>query len=163
MNSELIYRRTLPTVLTCTLEGAEIVFSDASSVTRLEKSGAVILIVAETCAESGLELGDLGKKLRTKWLAHRRVNTTRVMEEPDFDPETVGKVVGRELHVEISRAGHADHNKFCTDLLERPIISLALLTLEEACAVRDALLNNETSYLEHYHSPSLEQSGFYDA
>ena len=149
----LIYRRTLPTALTCTLEGAEIVFRDNSSVTRLEKTGGVILTVAETCAEPGLELGDLGKKLRTKWLAHCRANTARV---------TVGKVVGRELHVELGRAGHADHFKFCTDLLERPIISLALLTLEEACAVRDALLNAETSYLEHYHVP-IEQSGFYDA
>ena len=68
--------------------------------------------------------------------------------------------MGRELHVELGRAGHGQGYEFCTKLLERPIISLALLTLEEACAVRDALLNDETSYLEHYRVPSLEQGGY---
>ena len=105
----LIYRRTLPTALTCTLEDGQIVFQDSSSVIRLEKTGVVILMVAETCAESGLELGELGKKLRTKWLAHCRANTARV---------TVGKVVGRELHVELGRAGHGQGYEFCTKALE---------------------------------------------
>ena len=77
------------------------------------------------------------------------------LDAPDFDIETIGKVVGRQLHIELSRAGHNDHNKFCSTLLERPIISLALLTLEEACAVRDALTADENAYMEAYHVPAV--------
>jgi len=77
------------------------------------------------------------------------------LDAADFDPEYVGKGTGRELHVELARAGHGQGYAFCSRLLERSVLSLAQLTLEETCAVRDALRADENLYLETCHIPEV--------
>ena len=154
----LIYRKpgnAYTSAVVCTLEGEQIVIRDGSGVTRLDKTGGVILRIAEICNETDLELGSVGLELKGRWLKRQKRITAQIMDLPEFEPETIGKRVGRELHVELARAGHGQGYEFCTKLLDRPVVSLALLTLEEAVAVRDALVDGENSYLETYYVPEV--------
>jgi len=154
----LIYRKpgnAYTSAVVCTLEGEEIVIRDGSGVTRMDKTGGVILRIAEICCEADLELGPVGLELKDRWLERQKRITAQIMDLPEFEAEFVGKRIGRELHVELARAGHGQGYAFCSTLLDRSIVSLALLTLEEACAVRDALVDGENSYLETYYVPEV--------
>ena len=154
----LIYRKpgnAYTSAVVCTLEGEEIVIRDGSSVTRMEKTGGVILRIAEICAEDGLELGRIGLELRTKWLNLQEVKTARAFDKPDFDAVYIGKGMGSQLHKELARAGHGQGYAFCSTLLDRSIVSLALLTLEELCAVRDAIVEQENDFLERSYVPEV--------
>jgi len=156
--SNLVYRKpgnAYTSAVVCTLEGEQIVIRDGSGVTRMDKTGSVILRIAEICCEADLELGPVGLELKNRWLERQKRITAQIMDLPDFEAEYVGKRVGRELHVELARAGHGQGYKFCSDLLEHPVTSLALLTLEEACAVRDALTADEDAYFETCHVPEV--------
>lgn len=145
---------------TCHLEeqpdGVKMFVTREGVSTRREyQYNSVLERLGSTCAEADVELGELGELLKSRWLKRLEARLAVVLDAPEFEIETIGKVVGRQLHLELSRAGHSDHYKFCSDLLKRPVTSLALLTLEEAVAVRDALTADENAYLERHYIPEV--------
>jgi len=75
--------------VTCTLEGEEIVIRDGSGVTRLNKTGRVILRIAEICNEPELELGPVGLELKGRWLERLRAHVNPV-------EMTVAQILERE-------------------------------------------------------------------
>lgn len=51
-------------------------------------------------------------------------------------PATIGNRAARDLHLTLARLGYRDHYTTASEVLERPVSSLAALTAEEAVTVR---------------------------